>query len=649
MPVDKPSSKDMMRSIDEGYLRGIGPTEPAPTSPLDTLNPIRAWSVRDPTSSESARMLERLNSSTPVEQEVYTMTGMEPGLDRSALFPWAGSREGGDLQPAAPAWLYDTAAGALGAGVAAQGKEVSTDDALNTALTFVGGSLARSHVAGPVAEAGTQMLGMAVKYKGGNWLADEVEEVMSRLQYPVSFEARQAGVPAQKVNDWISTKLNKYIKNDMGTPEDPVRALAEQGILHVGENAINYRLDSYGKYPRDNQQLLAKSDLAKVWEGASDNTINRDSALDFVGMHRVVDANPWLAKVPDDTNVYTTNTGLAEDLGFEHLIDELRNSVEPNAGLPDHLRIDPNKLDRMTVPQVVQHVDKINRWRAENMAEANQALANNAATHIIKEYPETGLKWAQLKMPEGETNPVLLEAALKYEGDTMGHCVGGYCDEVAAGKTQIFSLRDKNGAPHVTIEVLPAGGWTSNNAYKVPDPTGQFKTFGNLVDDVREKLAQEYGGWGAPEMGSYSDVAEFLAQQHGVVRNAEIIQIKGKGNAAPTDKYIPAVQDFIRTSGYDVTGDLENSRMIPTSNGAFPWPKEISGEQVMQILGGNDLPNFKSFRAAIKDAFGNYYTEQELAEWVKPYLDKANQELGSPVQKSKGGSVERVYNDPKYI
>ena len=39
------------------------------------------------------------------------------------------------------------------------------------------------------------------------------------------------------------------------------------------------------------------------------------------------------------------------------------------------------------------------------------------------------------------------------EGEHMGHCVGGYAQDVAEGRTEIYSLRDPNNKPHVTIEM----------------------------------------------------------------------------------------------------------------------------------------------------------------------------------------------------
>lgn len=41
---------------------------------------------------------------------------------------------------------------------------------------------------------------------------------------------------------------------------------------------------------------------------------------------------------------------------------------------------------------------------------------------------------------------------LRYEGQEMGHCVGGYGDKVRSGNSIIVSLRDDSNEPHVTIE-----------------------------------------------------------------------------------------------------------------------------------------------------------------------------------------------------
>ena len=54
----------------------------------------------------------------------------------------------------------------------------------------------------------------------------------------------------------------------------------------------------------------------------------------------------------------------------------------------------------MSVPQAVQHVHNINKWREDNIAEANKKLAFNEATHLHKDYPGTDYAWYEIKHPE---------------------------------------------------------------------------------------------------------------------------------------------------------------------------------------------------------------------------------------------------------
>ena len=84
------------------------------------------------------------------------------------------------------------------------------------------------------------------------------------------------------------------------------------------------------------------------------------------------------------------------------------------------------------------------------------------------------------------------KAAYKCEGEAMGHCVGGY-DPDSPDNT-IISLWDKKGEPHVTIEM------------------------------------QQYGGGPGQPKGNIE----------------EVVQIKGKQNAAPAGKYKDVTARFVK-------------------------------------------------------------------------------------------------------
>jgi hypothetical protein len=486
-----------------------------------------------------------------------------------------------------------------------------------------------------------------VKPKGGNWLAGSVERAVEPMRQTVLNEtglqnlADRAGVdvsesvrarqlPEAAMNRWIETKLAKYIRNEMATPEDPLRLQADafpaikaeqlavkdaqlakaradmeaarqargftpemmtssqarirelererdfidaQMGIHAEVQPTGYNVTRARREAGFPEEGMGVSDLAKKWEDRADTFVNELEAFDLTSAYpEVVKDNPWLLKVPPETRVYDMLRGADEDLGFAHLTDELRNALNPESGLPRELLLKYSDLDKMSVPQVAKRVDEINAWRSVQKAEADMARAGNAATQVVKEYPEQGMKWVELRAPDGdkfeesiqhlepkewqkaveefrEGRIKTLEDALKYEGETMGHCVGGYCPDVVEGRSKIFSLRDDRGRPHVTIEVAPR----------------------NITAEEAIKMAISEG---LPEKGmeTFNRVAEIMGS--GDFMRQDIVQIKGKGNKAPKDDYLPAVQDFVRSGNFGKVGDLQNTGLVKFGN-EYRTPSEF--------------------------------------------------------------------------
>ena len=106
---------------------------------------------------------------------------------------------------------------------------------------------------------------------------------------------------------------------------------------------------------------------------------------------------------------------------------------------------------------------------------------------------------------------VRTERDLQVEGNLMGHCVGSYCGPVQRGDSTIFSLRDPQNAPHVTIEM--EGRAQMNNGVPI--------TYFN--SDPEEKR-----NW----------------------RDAwEVVQIQGKGNAEPIPEYKAMIKEWFTAMG----------------------------------------------------------------------------------------------------
>jgi hypothetical protein len=686
-----------------------------------------------------------------------------------------------------------------------------------------------------------------VKPKGGNWLAGSIERGLKPMkqkfagdtidpsnlipvpnrppEYPgMMYRSEDGGGiivnPEQvsrlralgEINNWIDTKLTKYIKNEMATPEDPVRALAERGVLHrapyeladPNSAIMNKRLSSGMPV-----KPMGQSQEAQFWENVTDRAIDPARAADFkYGSldESILQNNPWLEKVPDEAMVYSAK-GLSNDLGFNHLIDELRNATNPDSGLPRSLQLSPEKLQKVTVPQAVELVDKINKWRAEQKVAADLKRSKNAATVEYKTYPQPnyfsarepgserfpggfftpdraaaqkfgesfgkpvqgyvieprrtateadvenvarrlgiydegvpadqyltqgpeqiydqapqvvaelrnlgfdsarlndgmsaqpslvaldpsivrpaldnpkGLRWVELALPSAQedvssmiiqnagkysilepgqrlswkdpaSGRVLfdtpekasaaynrsrgvsaLEESLKYEGETMGHCVGGYCPEVAEGRSRIYSLRDAKGEPHVTIEVEPGrlSGKTS-------------------LEDWAQTYEKTHGaGTSAEFLANHPEIAEAFVPT--------IKQIKGKANRAPKDEYLPFVQDFVRSGRWSDVGDLKNTGLAKLGN-KYLTPEEVKPlvEQSMRYLEQSPALEYyrnvhREYDAHRRDPFStrNRVLEAQAGLQVHPDIPYTYREMMSIFQDpeaygpgSLGENIERV-------
>jgi hypothetical protein len=487
-----------------------------------------------------------------------------------------------------------------------------------------------------------------IKPKGGNWLAGSVEDTVGGLKkayIPDPELLRIARANGVAVNEdavatnealarWMDQKLGKYIKNEMGTPEDPIRALAEKGVTHSEVAPLDtYNLNLMGKrreavgFPAEG---MGQSEQAKAWEAAADDIIHNMPAGErlnttMAATQKNLTENPWLAKVPPETMTYGTYPlGFEGQTQFGHMLDELRNAVNPESGLPASLRWKYSDLDKVTVPQAVQRVHDINEWRAAQKAEANAMRANNAAAALHKDYPDAPYKWVELKLPElkelpegwrtqgdlvispegtyygqqgvagsgmrsasSELSSRNLEDALKYEGETMGHCVGGYCPDVMEGRSRIFSLRNKKtGEPHVTIETRPGEG-------------------GTYTQDFNHWAGQE--GYDLTDPADLSEARAVFAAQISPKTAETIVQIKGKANRAPKEDYLPYVQDFVRSDKWSDVGDLHNTGLIK------PTPQVLN-----QFYGPEDRP----FIAQMESKYGKDYwdskrTGDEYRNWTE--------------------------------
>lgn len=438
-------------------------------------------------------------------------------------------------------------------------------------------------------------------YKGGSGrVAKMLEE---DLQDPVSTQNR---VKDAAINKWVQSNLTNYVKKDMATPDDPIRKLAEQGITHfpVAEDPTYWaRKGELARRDLGGTQM-AESDLAKQWENRTDSMIARDTAKEHQDRMRLApghfsEKDEWIKKLAPETSLYSDkqNTFNRRDLGFNHIIDVLREDITTG-------RIRPEQLSKVSMEQAVRRTYEYDQELAAKMNAARTTAREGLP--VYKDYPE-GYRWIQLTRP----------GDFAAESDAMGHSVRGYeppkghpdwtegsgdsgsssyglggWDAIKSGQAKVYSLVDAKGEPHATIEVgkgkHPLGTTGRNNNFPDELRYGEFDN--NYAEIPKEKQQEIYelgkklfyenpnayaenrilSGDRIPEvMDSFQKAADMLlGERPGYVR-----QIKGKGNARPIEKYDPYTQDFVRSGGWSDVRDLQNTGLRDISDNPFEVPK----------------------------------------------------------------------------
>jgi hypothetical protein len=490
-----------------------------------------------------------------------------------------------------------------------------------------------------------------VKPTGGNWLSGSVEQALKPLKSTGPTEAdrewfvnhatqnpraAQIGLEAipktEALNKWIDRNLTNYIKKQMATPDDPVRKLAEQGVLHGPMEAGLNRVPENVKQARFNAGMLiegeGQSELARAWEHLSDASIKPST------VERVAAPEPWMEKADPNTSVYALSRDFsASRLGFDHIVDVLNEDLA--AG-----RIRPEQLNKISMEQAVRRTYEYDQELAAKMNAARASAREGLP--VYKEYPE-GFRWMELNKPGAFTS----------ESEAMGHSVRGYeppkghadwtegsgdsgssgyghggWEAIKSGKAKVYSLVDKEGQPHVTVEVKNSGMTPEQRTYKVGILAQRLIDEGNTPEKAMAQAEKIY-----PE----GENKQFITQ------------IKGKQNRAPKEDYLPFVQDFVKGGQWSEVGDIKNAGLRRTSD-AF---NENELNKIREA--GIEVPAYatqEEIKSIGNQAFPGQYGDVPYAEGgavsdaKQRLLDMIAKEphmgSGGEVHMGKGGWVDNV-------
>jgi hypothetical protein len=412
----------------------------------------------------------------------------------------------------------------------------------------------------PVPIPATGGLGV-IKNKGGNWLTGSVENALKGLKRNTGAADYNEDLSAyEPINSWIDNTLTKYVKNRMATPDDEVRKLADQGILHYEPRYTGVMKDTRTSagFPEEG---MAQSPLGHLWEDISDDKILSETkgvrssrTDDFARVY------PEFSKVADDAQIYQPYANRLDNLGWEHLIDELLNSTRADSGLPMNLRMKPEGFKGLTMEEAVKKVHGINQHRALQAEVARKQMSRAEGIPTTKTYDD-GFRFVA---PDDVTkNPKHREYVVD-AGKRGAWCTQGQaCDHYAGGDSRVEILLDDFGNPHAQI------------AIKTDDPLETFVN--NISKELNDRILD------SPEMknnysdGNYYDLVIASPEYQNYLAHfepkQEITEIKPLGNSWDHEKVQELMakdpnyqakiqeklQDFVKSGDWSDVSDLQNT------------------------------------------------------------------------------------------
>ena len=357
------------------------------------------------------------------------------------------------------------------------------------------------------------------------------------------------------------------------------------------DQALQDQLAVYQKINKEWGNLLREKGLDEKSVDTLIHSMPRDQKADAVGMLselqtadsnylRLLDQdrsfanfasknNPFVAKLDPETKMYS---GYMGDLGFEHVMDVLRQDLAAE-------RLRPEQLNKLSVEQAVKRTQEYNLDLARKM-NSDRASAR-ANLPVYKDYPD-GYKWVQLNQPGN----------FAAESQAMGHSVKGYeprkgdpdwvegsgnegspmyghggWDAIKSGRAKVYSLVDSRGAPHATIEIK-TNVTASPNDFRLAgldysEAMAEAKRRMGLTPETEKELTKSWDGTKRAEASQeLHNIIDGIYKERVGEMPQTITQIKGKGNNKPIADYIPYVQDFVRSGNWHSVDDFHHTDLI---------------------------------------------------------------------------------------
>jgi hypothetical protein len=509
---------------------------------------------------------------------------------------------------------------------------------------------------------------------------------------------------AVELNEWINKKLVGYVKNDLSTAGDGIRKMADEGKPIHSPDPFNR--DEYAGLGDANTgswagsahadkiiSLDGKTDLGRAWEVAADfqidnamvgNFIDPSRSGGFIDGYENITGNQWLknAANQNDRINYVGNPSLAENLNFDHLVDELSNSLDPDSGLPEKLMINKDKLVKMTVPQASAHVAKVNDWRQGEIDKELQSILLRKPKSIDEDldisFTESGKGGKWVELPDTMDLATDNMRTCQVVGGAAGWCTkqegyassyGSQYDQPRFGPSPAFLtvLLDADARPHVQINTVKVTGKEGEDLYFDED---EFEIINEIKPpensfDAEDGRSQEYMRRDPEYREKLSrSTKDFLNETNRSTNLADVAMVDKDLNQFDLLDLAPFRDGDRRpiTEGYQPLqarlgqmigeGDFGNADGLGVEYNAVALIQEATdmlttqGRDAMRFKEADRFVSFSELPDLVDKVFsGPMWSKPQYPNWQKFRYDIATQkDTGEINGMSRGGLVSAEYN-----
>lgn len=380
----------------------------------------------------------------------------------------------------------------------------------------------------------------AIKLKGGMWHPEAAERLARPLADKFHTEDAPFTGPDTRVSPgavWADIAISRYLNKHAGTATDPLKDVE-----------IPFREeDGAGGIVR----------YTKRWEDLTDKAFAE---------HKII--NEYITQKPGlfVSQDALPGSKLGESVYAEH---PLKGSQERRAlqsylsHVGDYLR-EHVPADKLPQYDLVRAVKETSAWDKELTKKMDKERADDTGkATLYKDYGD-GMKWIQLDKP----------GQFARESDAMGHSVRGYEPPRRVDNYDEVVNQVTRGGPHP--DWVEASGDSGHSSYGLGGweaiKRGDAKVY-SLRDAKGKSLA-------TVEVHDHKNAAG----NRGIVNNslAEITQIKGPQNRAPSPSALPYIQDFVKSGKWGEVGDAHNAGLTrsiqPDGNVKFLTAEELDNK-----------------------------------------------------------------------